>query len=122
MLDTRWEISDDRYAIGLSADQFQGFHSENLLIVVDKAAGVNDEIYEAIESVMTSASPRLLFISNPTTVTGAFRRAFHQESRLYYTVTISPDESKHRQSEWRSSSDILRGGGNPGHSGTSRGT
>ena len=73
MLDTRWEISDDRYAIGLSADssdQFQGFHSENLLIVVDEAAGVGDDIYEAIEAVMTSASPRLLLIGNPTTVSG----------------------------------------------------
>ena len=101
MLDTRWEISDDRYAIGLSADsadQFQGFHSENLLIVVDEAAGVSDEIYEAIEAVMTSASPRLLLIGNPTTVTGAFRRAFHQESRLYYTVTISALESPNIQS------------------------
>ena len=34
MLDTRWEISDERYAMGLSAesaDQFQGFHSPNML-------------------------------------------------------------------------------------------
>ncbi|MCI0782676.1 MAG: hypothetical protein J4O03_13355, partial [Chloroflexi bacterium] len=65
MLETRWELADDRYAIGLSADtadQFQGFHSDNLLIVVDEAEGVSDEIYEAIESVMTSALPRLLLI------------------------------------------------------------
>ena len=100
MLDTRWEISDDRYAIGLSADssdQFQGFHSENLLIVVDEAAGVGDDIYEAIEAVMTSASPRLLLIGNPTTVSGAFRRAFYQERHLYKTVTISALDSPNVQ-------------------------
>ena len=92
MLDTRWEISDDRYAMGLSAenaDQFQGFHSPNMLIVVDEAEGVSDEIYEAIEAVMTAADPLLLLIGNPTTVTGAFRRAFYEERQLYHNITIS---------------------------------
>jgi hypothetical protein len=96
VLDTRWELAEDRYAIGLSADtadQFQGFHSPNMFIVVDEAEGVSDEIYEAVESVMTSASPRLLLIGNPTTVTGAFRRAFYRERRLYYTITISALDS-----------------------------
>ena len=54
---------------------------------------MSDEINEAVEAVMTSASPRLLLIGNPTTVTGAFRPAFYQERRLYYTVTISALDS-----------------------------
>ena len=96
MLDTRWELAEDRYAMGLSAesgDQFQGFHNDNMLIVVDEAEGVDDDIYEAIEAVMTAADPRLLLIGNPTTVTGAFRRAFYQERHLYHTITISALES-----------------------------
>ena len=100
MLDTRWEISAERYAMGLSAenaDQFQGFHSTNMFIVVDEAEGVSDEIYEAIEAVMTSASPLLLLIGNPTTVSGAFRRAFHEERHLYRTVTISALDSPNVQ-------------------------
>ena len=96
MLDTRWEIAEDRYAMGLSAesaDDFQGFHSPNMFIVVDEAEGVSDEIYEAIEAVMTSAEPRLLLIGNPTTVSGAFHRAFHQERHLYHPITISALDS-----------------------------
>ena len=97
ILDSRWELSEDRYALGLSADtadQFQGFHSANMFIVVDEAEGVSDEIYEAIDSVMTSAeTSRLLLIGNPTTVTGAFRRAFYEERNLYHTITISALES-----------------------------
>ena len=96
MLDTRWELAEDRYAMGLSAesaDEFQGFHSPNMFIVVDEAEGVSDEIYEAIEAVMTSSEPRLLLIGNPTTVSGAFHRAFHQERGLYKTITISALES-----------------------------
>ena len=96
MLDTRWELAEDRYALGLSADiadQFQGFHSPNMFVVVDEAEGVSDEIYEAIEAIMTSAQVRLLLLGNPTTVAGAFRRAFYQESHLYQTITISALDS-----------------------------
>jgi len=96
MLDTRWELAEDRYAMGLSADsgdQFQGFHCDNMLIVVDEAEGVDDDIYEAIEAIMTAADPRLLLIGNPTTVSGAFRRAFYQERHLYHTITISALDS-----------------------------
>ena len=101
IFDTRWELSEERYALGLSADtadQFQGFHNPNMLIVVDEAEGVSDEIYEAIDSVMTSAeTSRLLLIGNPTTVSGAFRRAFHEERHLYHTITISALDSPNVQ-------------------------
>jgi hypothetical protein len=83
--------------MGLSADtadQFQGFHNPNMFIVVDEAEGVSDEIFEAVESVMTSAeTSRLLLIGNPTTVAGAFRRAFHEERNLYHAITISALDS-----------------------------
>ena len=96
ILETRWELAEDRYALGFSADtadQFQGFHSPNMLIVVDEAEGVSDEIYEAVEAVMTSAESRLLLIGNPTTVSGVFRRAFYEESSLYHNITISALDS-----------------------------
>lgn len=100
MLHTRWDLDDNRYALGLSADgadQFQGFHSPNVFIVVDEAEGVSEEIYEAIESVMTSADPLLLLIGNPTSMSGAFRRAFHEERGIYRAITISALESPNVQ-------------------------
>ena len=102
LLDTRWELADERYALGLSADgpdQFQGFHSPNMLIVVDEAEGVSDNIYEAIEAVMTSADPRLLLIGNPTTTSGMFRRAFYEEQQIYHCITISALESPNFKGE-----------------------
>lgn len=96
MLDTRWEVAEDRYAMGLSAndaDQFQGFHCENMFVVVDEAEGVAEPIYEAVEAVMTSAHPTLLLIGNPTTTSGGFHRAFHRERGIYETITLSALES-----------------------------
>ncbi|CAK0754768.1 hypothetical protein CCP3SC1AL1_2110010 [Gammaproteobacteria bacterium] len=35
------------------AVNFQGFHEENILFIVDEASGVDDEIWEAIEGSLT---------------------------------------------------------------------
>ena len=96
LLETRWELAENRYALGLSADgadQFQGFHCENVLVVVDEAEGVEEEIYDAVDAVMTSRNPRLLLIGNPTGTEGTFHRAFHQDRGIYETFTISALES-----------------------------
>ena len=96
LLDTRLEMSEGKFALGLSADtdeDFQGFHSSDMLIVVDEAEGVEETIYEGIESVMTSENCRLLLIGNPTTMSGAFRRAFYDDRELYHTITISAFDS-----------------------------
>ena len=93
---TRLELAHDSFALGLSTDdvdQFQGFHSPNMLIVVDEAEGVAEEIYEAIDAVMTAGSSKLLLIGNPTSDGGSFRRAFHEDRRLYHNITISALES-----------------------------
>lgn len=72
-------IHDEWYAAGLSTnepDRFQGFHEEHILVVVDEAAGVNLEIYEAIEGILTSSGARLLLIGNPTSIGTPFYDAF----------------------------------------------
>ena len=72
-------IHDEWYAAGLSTnepDRFQGFHEEHILVVVDEAAGVNLEIYEAIEGILTSSGARLLLIGNPTAIGTPFYDAF----------------------------------------------
>ena len=96
MFSTRLEFGHDRFALGLStdeADQFQGFHSPNMLIVVDEAEGVSEGIYEAIDAVMTASNCKLLLIGNPTSDSGAFRRAFYEDRRMFHTITISALES-----------------------------
>ena len=89
---TRLTISRSWFAVGLSTDRperFQGHHAENLLLVVDEASRVHDDIYEAAEGFLTSPNARVLLIGNPTQTSGTFYRAFHSESHLYNTIHIS---------------------------------
>lgn len=94
MLTERYEISADWYALGFkgsdnNSDAVQGFHAENILVIVDEAAGVAESVMEGLEAILTGTGARLLLIGNPTSMSGTFRRAFHEDSHLYKTVTIS---------------------------------
>lgn len=89
---TRLTISRSWFAVGLSTDRperFQGHHAENLLLVVDEASGVHEDIYEAAEGFLTSPGARVLLIGNPTQTSGTFYRAFHSDRNLYHTIHIS---------------------------------
>lgn len=87
---TELEASPTQRAYGFSTntpERFQGWHSPNILVVVDEASGVPEQIYEAIEGVLTSENARLLLIGNPNYPLGTFYNAFR--SPLYHTFHIS---------------------------------
>lgn len=96
-LQTKWEIGADWFALGVSPGKnssgLQGYHADDILIIVDEAAGVDDAIFEQIEGLMTSEGARLLIIGNPTSVAGAFRRSFHEGAAIYNTITISAEDT-----------------------------
>lgn len=81
MLKTRWEINEDWFAYGFATDtgeQFQGIHAKSakVLGVVDEASGVEDPIFEAAESTLTSQFAKLLMLGNCNKKTGYFANAF----------------------------------------------
>jgi len=55
-------------------DRFQGFHERDVLVIVDEAAGVSQDIYDGIAGILSSEHSRLLMIGNPTDGTGRFGR------------------------------------------------
>ena len=72
-LRTRLEMEEDWFAFGFTAsDQpggaAEGLHSETgqVFIVVDEAAGVSHETYEALEGALSGRGSRLLEIGHPT--------------------------------------------------------
>lgn len=89
---TRLEFGPDWYAVGLSTNQpenFQGYHAEHLLFVVDEASGVKQPIYEAAEGFLTAANAKVLLIGNPTQIGGEFYSAFHTQRALYNTIHVN---------------------------------
>jgi phage terminase large subunit len=89
---TRLELGPRQFAVGLSTDRaerFQGHHEENLLIVVDEASGVSEDIFEAALGYMSGGNARLLLIGNPTQLAGEFYAAFHGHAPLYNRIHIS---------------------------------
>jgi len=90
LLQTRLKVADGHFAMGLSTDEpvrFQGFHAENLLVVLDEACGVPEEIWDAIEGVCVGRNNRVLAISNPLSPAGRFYQLF--KSPRWKTFTLS---------------------------------
>ena len=89
---TRLDFAANRYAYGFSTnteDRFQGFHSGNILVIVDEASGVDEFIYYAIDGVLTTQNAKLLMIGNPHGLAGTFYDAFHKNRKQFHTVHIS---------------------------------
>jgi len=81
LLTQELKLDADWWAWGFTApdydpDRFQGFHETAILVIVDEASGVSDEIFEGIDGVLTSSESRLLLIGNPTSTSGRFVDAF----------------------------------------------
>ncbi len=90
LLQTRLKITEGYFAMGLSTDEpvrFQGFHAENLLIVLDEACGVPEEIWDAVEGICVGSNNRVLAISNPLAPTGRFHSLFRQARWQTYTIS-----------------------------------
>jgi hypothetical protein len=66
---------------------FQGIHSPQLLVLIDEAAGVDDRIVKAAETLATGRDNKVVLSGNPTNP-GAFERAF-QVGSGWETVSAS---------------------------------
>ena len=89
---TRLELSDKRFAYGFSTDtagRFQGFHSGNILVIVDEAAEMREFIFDAIFGCLTSENAKMLMIGNPSSLAGTFYDAFHKNRSRWKTIHIS---------------------------------
>ena len=91
-LTKKLRLDDDWLAWGFTApdydpDRFQGFHEENILVVVDEASGVSRMIYDGIEGMLSSANAKLLMIGNPTDPLGYFAKAFKKASVAKFHIS-----------------------------------
>ena len=86
------EIGESKFAYGFSTSReewFQGFHHESMLFIIDEAAAVKEEIFEAIEGSITSSKAKILMIGNPQSLKGTFYNAFHKDRAQWKNFHIS---------------------------------
>lgn len=97
MLSTKLELDSNWFAYGFStradtatqqATRFQGFHNENVLIIFDEAAGVDNAIWDAKERLLTNPKQKFVAIGNPTVATGRFVDCFKSEKFNKITISV----------------------------------
>jgi len=79
LLSTRISAGEGWQALGLATTdgvRFQGFHGRDLLVILDEASGIPNEIWEAVEGVAVGANNRILAIGNPLHASGRFYEIF----------------------------------------------
>ena len=88
--DTSLDLSPDWFAVGMSTNDpsnFTGIHAVYVLVIIDEAAGVEEDIFNAAEGLISSQQARILYIGNPTNIEGTFFRSFKLPS--YSKISIS---------------------------------
>lgn len=114
VLQMSYEIAPDWYAIGFKAsnenvDAMQGFHAKNILLVIDEAAGVPEQIFEAADAILTGEGASCLMIGNPTSPKGTFRDSFHKGRSHWHPVRISAYDTPNFTTFGVTEDDMLTG-------------
>lgn len=86
------KVDRDWYAWGFTTsdydpERFQGFHAEHILVLVDEASGISNEIMDAIDSVLAGGHPRKLEIGNPMSPLSAFAESFKRQAPRKFKVS-----------------------------------
>jgi phage terminase large subunit len=98
MNETPWTglvLADGRDVFGRSTktkENFAGISAPNLMILVDEASGIDEEIWEAVFG-NAGGGAWVVAISNPTQLSGRFYEAFHGKRDHWELVHISSEET-----------------------------
>lgn len=69
-------------------EALQGFHSDNLLFVVDEASGVAEPVFEVAQGALLGKNAFLILIGNPTRTHGFFYESHHKDRAAYTTIHV----------------------------------
>jgi len=91
-------IGGDSFAVARTArretpEALQGFHSDNMLFLIDEASGVDDLIFEVGEGAMSTPGAKTVMTGNPTRTSGYFYEAFNKMVDRWYTKKVASADS-----------------------------
>lgn len=88
-----------------TGENLAGHHWKYLLIIVDEASGVREELFPVIEAALADAGAEfvcLIMIGNPTRTTGSFHASHCRDkiAKQYYHRHIKPEDSHRISKSW----------------------
>ena len=97
-------------------DALQGFHAENILFLIDEAAGVADSVFQVAGGALSTPNARVVMTANPTQLTGYFHKAFNKDRDLWTRLKFScldsslvaPNYAPGVAAEYGEDSDVYR--------------
>ena len=66
-----------------------GIHSANVLLVVDEASGIPEQVFEAAAGSMSAESACTIMLGNPVRTSGTFYESHHRLKSEWYTMHVS---------------------------------
>lgn len=70
-----------------------GIHSDFVLMIVDEASGVPEEIFNTAQGALTNKNILVILISNPTRLIGYFYDSHHKDKQNWQTLAFSSQDS-----------------------------
>ena len=79
-------------------EALQGFHSDNILFLIDEASGVPDVVFEVAEGALSTEGAFVVMVANPTRQSGYFFDSHHKMrsdwAALHWNGEDSPNVSR----------------------------
>jgi len=77
-----------------SPESIQGFHSKFFMVIVDEASGVHDNLFNAMDRILTGSQvAKYVLISNPTRTSGFFYNTQRPDNEMFQKIHISGFDS-----------------------------
>lgn len=74
-------------------EALQGFHSNNLMFIIDEASGVEDKVFEVAEGALSTEGAKVLMCGNPTRNNGYFYDSHHRMRHRWKAMKVSCADS-----------------------------
>ena len=81
-------------------EALQGFHSENMLFLVEEASGVPDVVFQVAEGALSTAGAKTVMCGNPTRSDGFFYESFHSQRHRWHNITVSCEDGEYVSEEF----------------------
>ena len=76
-------------------ESLAGFHSPNMLFVVEEASGVPTIIFETASGALSTRGAKIIMCGNPTRTEGYFYDAFHGDRDKWHCITVSCEDGEY---------------------------